>query len=64
MPKNSVKEYALAVLESLVYEFPELLEDDIPVNGADLTEGLISRVYGNKELIKHLKTIADRSECV
>jgi hypothetical protein len=46
---------ALAILESLVTEFPGLLDDDIEVNGADLVDSLSNALDGATALKTVLK---------
>lgn len=48
------------MLESLVLEFPGLITDE-EVNGADLIAGLVNRMYGDTDLVAHLRQIV--SEC-
>lgn len=50
-----MKEEALAILESLVTQFPGLVDGETEVNGADLVEALSLAIHGSDELRSYLK---------
>jgi len=52
--KNAASADALSILESLVSEFPGLL-DDTDVNGADLVDAVSRLLDGNARLTSVLK---------